>query len=204
MFPMLYEESKNLVPGIYFGLTEIPPYYHLQVEAGKPLAELVAAIRLIGCGSDCTGYIDEHGVHFHLPEDDVIRVDLSKEFIFVSQPNESEGAAPTAWEVFFFLMEPAKKALFIGERRAVLLEKTDTTMKLCMALDQLWAQEVFLEFRQEMVESEQVRERGLAHLMKVYEEEGTGASTEMWEFWGTFGSLLMGERLGLNVELVQY
>jgi hypothetical protein len=200
MFPMLCEDTKGLIPEIYFGLEDIPPYYHLRLEAGKPPTEIVSAIRLIGCGSDCSGYIDEDGVHFHLPQDEVIRVDLSKDFVFVSQPSDPEGASPTAWEVFFFLQEPVRKALFIGERHAVLLEKTEITLKLCMALDQLWAQEAFLEVKQAMVESDEARERGLARLMKVFEDEGTGASSEMWEFWGTFAPLLMNERLGLRVE----
>jgi hypothetical protein len=200
MFPMLYEESKNLVPEIYFGLAEIPPYYHLQIEADKPLGELVSAIRLIGCGSDCSGYIDEEGIHFHLPEDEVIHVDLSKEFVFVSQPCDLAGAAPTAWEVFFFLQEPVRRGLFIGKQHAVLLEKAESTMKLCLELDQLWAQEMFVDVRKEMAESVEARERGLAKLMKVYEDEGTGASSEMWEFWGTFAPLLMKEKLHLKVE----
>jgi len=34
----------------------------------------------------------------------------------------------------------------------------------------------------EMVESEEAREKGLAHLMKTYEEETCNSSSEMWEF----------------------
>ncbi|MBK7259409.1 MAG: hypothetical protein IPI01_16720 [Ignavibacteriae bacterium] len=128
-----------------------------------------------------------------------MRVDLSREYVFVSQPGDTESAMPSAWQVLFFPMEPVRKVLFIGANDALMLEKSRSTLQLCLALDQLWAQEVFLETRQAMVESDDARERGLAHLMKMHEEETGGTPTEMWEFWDVFGHL-MAERLGLRVE----
>jgi hypothetical protein len=202
MFPMLYEETKDLTPEVYFGGDEVPPYYHLRTDEKKLMDDLLLSIRLIGCGSDCAGYIDGEGVHFHLADGDIIRVDMSKEFIFVSQPACPDGARPTAWQVFYFLQEPVRKALFIGEKDAILIEKTGATYDLCRTLDRLWAQDSFLEMIIAMADSEAAREKSLARLMKVCEEEGCGTSSEMWEFWGTFGNLLMGERLGLSVQLV--
>lgn len=200
MFPQFCETTRDLAPEIYFGGTEVPPYCHLRVATDGPLAELVASIRSVGVASSSSGYIDGEGVHFHLSEDDNIRVDLSREFVFVSQPGDTEGAMPSAWQVFFFLMEPVRRVLFVGQRDALLLEKTDTTMRLCLALDQLWGQETFLGTRQAMVESDEAREKGLAQLMKMHEEETGGTSSEMWEFWDVFSALLMEQRLGLRVE----
>ena len=200
MFPQLFETTRDLAPQIYFGGEEVPPYCHLRVPTSVPLAELVASIRSVGAASNCSGYIDGEGVHFHLSEDDNVRVDLSREYVFVSQPGDTESAMPSAWQVLFFLMEPVRKVLFIGKHDALVLEKSRSTLQLCLALDQLWAQDVFLETRQAMVESDDARERGLAHLMKMHEEETGGTPTEMWEFWDVFSGHLMAERLGLRVE----
>jgi len=38
--------------------------------------------------------------------------------------------------------------------------------------------------------------------MKTYEEEILGSSSEMWEFWDTFGGLLMERSLGLVVQTI--
>jgi len=45
-------------------------------------------------------------------------------------------------------------------------------------------------------------EKGLVRLMKAYEEENLGSSSEMWEFWGTFAGLLMERRLHLSVRTI--
>ncbi len=200
MFPQFCETTRDLAPEIYFGGTEVPPYCHLRVSTDVPLAELVTAIRTVGVASSSSGYIDGEGVHFHLSEDDNIRVDLSREFVFVSQPGDTEGAMPSAWQVLFFLMEPVRKVLFVGHHDALLLEKSQATLRLCLALDQLWVQDVFLKMNQAMVESDEAREKGLAQLMKMHEEETGGTSSEMWEFWEVFSVLLMEQRLGLRVE----
>jgi hypothetical protein len=199
MFPLLYEEMKDLVPEVYFGGDEVPPYYHLRVESPETTEELVSSIRLIGCGSNCSGFIDGEGIHFHLPMDETIWVDLSKEFVFVSQPTADHGSFPTAWQLFFFLQEPVRKALFVGEHSATLVEKTGQTLKLCRTLDQLWAQDYFGDIRFEMADSDDAREKGLARLMKLYEEEVLGSSSEMWEFWNPFAGYLMTHNLGLLV-----
>jgi hypothetical protein len=165
---------------------------------------MVSMIRSIGTGGNASGYIDEAGAHFHLQDDDTIRVDLSKDFVFVSQPSNSDGAHLTPWQVFFFLQEPASKALFIGAEHALLVEKTEATFSICNILDQIWGQERFLVTKMEMVESPEARENGLARLMKTYEEEALGMSSEMWKFWDTFSSVLMQQSLGLTMQFVDY
>ena len=56
------------------------------------------------------------------------------------------------------------------------------------------------ETREAMVESDDAREQGLAHRMKMHEEETGGTSSEMWEFWDVFSGHLMEQRLELRVE----
>jgi hypothetical protein len=203
VFPIYCEEFKELVPEVYFGGCEVPAYMHLEMGPDPAIDEIVSAIRSIGSGANSTGYIDDEGIHFHIPDDDTIQVDLSKEFVFVSQPEVEGGESPSAWQIFRFLQEPVKKALFVALGRATQVEKTEATMELCESLDQLWAQEDrFLEALKEMVESEEAREKGLACLMKAYEEESLGSSSEMWEFWGTFAGLLMERQLGLSVRVI--
>lgn len=203
MFPMHCEEFRELIPEMYFGGCEVPAYLHLEMGPDPTMDEIVSAIRSIGSGSNSSGYIDDGGIHFHIPDDDTIQVDLSKDFVFVSQPTVEGGEHPSAWQIFRFLQEPVKKALFIALGRASLVEKTQATMDLCNNLDRLWAQEDrFLETRKQMVESEEARERGLASLMKAYEQEGLGLSSEMWEFWDTFAGLLMERQLGLSVRVI--
>ena len=200
MFPILCEEMKPLVPEVYFGLSEVPAYLHAEIDASSSLEVLVSSIRGIGTGSNSSGYVDSEGIHFHLQEDEMIQVDLSKEFVFVSQPEVEGGENPSAWQIFRFLQEPVRKALFIALGRATLVEKTEDTLELCKALDELWAQEGrFLETVMEMVESDEAKEKGLACLMKAYEEETRGLSSEMWEFWDTFSGLLMERSLRLSV-----
>ncbi len=199
---MLYNEMKDLIPEVYFGGEEIPGYFDIELNSTYSLENLVSTIRSIGTGGNSSGYIDDEGVHFHLPDDETIRVDLSKRFVFVSQPATIDAANPSEWQIFLFLQEPASRALFIGSGYVTLVEKTEHTLRICKALDQLWAQHRFLETRIEMVESGEAREKGLAHLMKTYEEETLGSSTEMWEFWDTFGALLMEQSLGLSVRTI--
>ena len=199
MFPRLYEVMRDLVPEVYFGGAEVPAYLHIEIDSTSPLEDIVSTIRSIGTGANSSGYIDDEGVHFHMPADDIIQVDLSKRFIFVSQPQVNGGENPSAWQIFKFLQEPVSQALFIALGRAALVQKSEQTLILCKVLDQLWAQDRFLQTRMEMFESEGGREKGLAHLMKTYEEETLALSSEMWEFWDTFGLLLMERCLGLVV-----
>ena len=202
LFPMLCEETRILVPEVYFGGAEVPPYLHADVDPASSMEEIVSTIRSIGIGANSSGYIDEKGIHFHIPEDDLIQVDLSKEFVFVSQPEVIGGENPSAWQIFSFLKEPVSQALFIALGRATLVQKSEQTLTLCKALDQLWAQDRFLQILIEMVESEEAREKGLARLMKTYEEETLGSSSEMWEFWDAFAGLLIERSLGLVVQTI--
>jgi len=202
LFPMLNEEMKDLAPEVYFGGAEVPAYLHAEVDSTDSLEDLVSTIRSIGTGANSSGYIDNEGIHFHIPDDEIIQVDLSKRFVFVSQPQVS-GTNPSAWQIFKFLQEPVSQALFISFEREMFVEKAEHTLMLCKALDQLWDQDRFLETRMKMVESEEGREKGLAHLMKTYEEETLGSSSEMWEFWDTFGGLLMKRKFGLVVRTIQ-
>jgi hypothetical protein len=203
VFPMQYEKMKDLVPEVYFGGDEVPPYLHAEADSSCSLEDIVSTIRSIGTGTNSSGYIDDIGIHFHIPDDEMIQVDLSKRFIFVSQPEVIGGENPTAWQIFKFLQEPVNQALFIALGRATLVQKTERTLSVCKALDQLWAQDRFLDTRKEMVESEESREMGLAYLMKAYEEETLGSSSEMWEFWDTFGGLLMERSLGLVTRVLE-
>jgi len=200
---MLYEEIKDLIPAVYFGGEEVPPYLHIEMNSSSPVENLVSAIRAIGTGGNSSGYIDDEGIHFHLPDNEIIRVDLSKYFIFLSQPSAHDGQFPSAWQIFAFLQAPATRALFIGMAEATLIEKTAHTLRLCDTLDRIWADDRFNEFRMRMVESEETRGKGLAHLLKSYEDKFIGSSTEMWEFWETFGRLLMENSLGLMVSNIE-
>jgi hypothetical protein len=202
VFPKLTEQFKLMVPELYWGGSEVPPYEHLETAAGASPEELVLAICAIGPCANTSGYIDEGGVHFHVTEDESICVDLSKEFVFVSRPEDLSGAAPSAWQTFRFLQEPVRRALFIGAGQATLLGKTDATMSLCERLDSLWGQERLLPWQIEMVESEESRKKALALVMKMHEDESMGFSTEMWEFWDVFWPHLTKYRLGLAVDII--
>jgi hypothetical protein len=203
MFPKSYEEKKILVPEAYFGGSEVPPYLHIPLPKGCPTEDIIRMIRAIGTGSNSSGYIDAEGVHFHIPSGDRIQVDLSKEFIFASQPAVPGAEHPSAWQAFCFLQEPVDRALLVGAGRATQIRKTEKTNALCKVLDGLWLQERFLQVKMEMIASEESLEKGLARLMKTYEEEKFGSSSEMWEFWQTFATLLMRSRLGLEVCTVE-
>ena len=203
LFPKLCEEMKPLIPEVYFGGMEVPPYLNIELEKNYTLESLVSTVRSIGDAGNSCGYIDESGIHFHLPGDD-INVDLSRTFVFVSQPKLTDRKYPSAWQIFSFLKEPASRALFIGSNYATLIEKSEYTLRLCKYLDEMWAQPLrYLDLVKDMLESEEAREKGLACLMKNYEEETSGSSDEMWDFWDTFGELLMKRSLGLSVHIIQ-
>ncbi len=206
MFPMLYNEIKDLVPEVYFGGAEVPPYENPQLHqaSARPysyMEDIIHTIRALGINS--SGYIDDDGIHYHTPYDDIIHVDLSKNFVFVSQPNVSGEENPSAWQIFSFLQAPVQLALFITAGNAKFVEKTEETLTLCKTLDQLWAQERFLQTRVDMFNFEEGMELGLPSLLMTYEGETYGKSSEMWMFWNTFGDLLMKNRLGLSVHTVQ-
>ena len=203
LFPMLHEEMRDLVPEVYFGGAEVPAYLHITIDPKSSLEDIVSEIRSIGSGANSSGYIDDEGIQFHMPDDEIIQVDLSKRFVFVSQPQVDGVENPSTWQIFKFLQEPVSQALFIALGRATHVQKSEQTLTLCKALDQLWAQDRFLQIKKEMVESEEEREKGLAHLLKSYEEETLGLSSEMWEFWEAFGGLLMERSLALIVKTIQ-
>lgn len=200
LFPLLCEEMKELLPEAYFGGMEVPAYLHINIGSGSSIEDIIATICSIGDGANSSGYIDNKGIHFHLPEDDLIQVDLSKDFVFVSQPHVVGGEVPTAWQIFRFLQEPVNKALFVAQGRASLVQKSERTFTLCKTLDQLWAEDKMQSLRMEMVESPDAQERGLSKMMEIYEKNTFGSSSSMWEFWDTFGSLLMTRSLGLVLQ----
>jgi hypothetical protein len=113
-------------------------------------------------------------------------------------------ATPSAWQIFRFLQEQSRRALFVGAGKAILIEKSDLTLSLCTELDQLWGQERFLPFIVEMAESEQLREQALTRLMKTYEDEKLGSASEMWNFWDAFSGVLMESNLRLNVHTISF
>jgi hypothetical protein len=199
MFPTLAEQTKELAPEAYFDGGGVPPYLHIELAHTIDLEVIISAVRSIGSGSNVCGYIDKRGVHFHIPQDDRIQIDLSKAFIFVSQPESPGAEDPGAWQVLQFLQEPAKRALLIGKKKATLIEKSDKTMALCAALDDIWAKDDFQPEIMKMMESDESLEHGLAVLMKRYEEEYFAESSEMWEFWETFRIHLMEHRIMLKV-----
>ena len=56
---MLCEETRILVPEVYFGGAEVPPYLHADVDPASSMEEIVSTIRSIGIGANSSGYIDE-------------------------------------------------------------------------------------------------------------------------------------------------
>jgi hypothetical protein len=199
VFPTVCDQMKSLLPEAYFGGEEIPPYCHAAIDDLGSVEDIVSSIRSIAGGGNCCGYVDHEGIHFHLPDDDIIRVDLSRDFVFVSRPGEESGANMTAWQVLTFLEEPARRALFVGQAMAVYVEKSNETLTLCKVLDRIWNDEQFLPKVVENSDSDEGRDRLLAILMNAYEKKAFGEPSQMWWFWDTFRNYLMTRALHLTV-----
>ena len=199
MFSSQYKETENLVPQIYFGGEEPPPYLTASITDGATIVETAEDILLIGGGAQSCGYIENGRIFFHLCEGGEFHIDLSKEFIYLAAHESPGHVLPTAFMTLRFLQEPCRRALFITSREAVYLEKTADSYQLCNELDAIWGIWVGLCGKKQISRKSQ-HCRILPCLMKYYEEVVVGVSSEEWEFWDAFCYDLLQKRLKLKVE----
>jgi hypothetical protein len=205
MFPRLCETFKELVPEIYFGGDEIPPYLSVGLPEAYSLEEIVSAIRSFGSGSNSCGFIDAGAIYYHLDNTGHFQIDRSKEFIFLGDfTQETQTYHPSSFALLQFLQDPCRRVLFVNRERAVYIEKTPVTYALCTELDWVWEDIEASQLVMEAVDSGIYRDKVLALLMKTFENRKGSTSSEMWEFWATFRFLLMQERLKLNVRQIDH
>jgi hypothetical protein len=204
MFPQLWSETKDLAPEVFFGLSEVPPYGRITMPEDHVIEDLVDAIRQFVWTSNSSGYVEKDGIRFHREICDQVMVDLSRPFVFVSQPATVRGAHPTAWQILRFLQEPVRQVLFVGSTAAIHVRKTRGTMDLCVVFDKLWADAVPATEMGIAVEDEAKREGLLAGLMKLYEMEYFGEASVMWHFWKTFAQYLMVNKLRLDIRTITF
>jgi hypothetical protein len=201
MFPRLCETFKELVPEVYFGGEEIPPYLTSALPEGASIDEIVAAIREIGSGSNSCGYIESGFINYHLDDEGHFLIDRSKDFIYLADfGKETQGYQPSSFAVLRFLQDPCRRALFVNSESAVHVEKTPDTYDLCTELDRFWEDTEVSKPVMEAVDGGTFREKTLPILMRTFEKRTLGESSEMWEFWETFRILLMKDRLKLSVK----
>lgn len=204
MFPTLFASLSNLAPEVYFGGCEVPQYWRRKRNAEATPEETVEEVRLVSMGQNGSGYVSADGIYIHLFEDDEeIHVDMSRDFIFISQPDLMPERVPSAWELLRFLQEPARRILWICKGFAIFAEKTPRTMAVCAELDRLWQEDAFMPLLQKAVEASDTRERLLPALMERYEIRTRGESSMMWQFYDTFGLLLAGDRLHISMRLLR-
>lgn len=199
MFPSHYKETENLVPQIYFGGEEPPPYLTASIADGATILETAENISLIGGGAQSCGYIENARIFFHLCEGKEFHIDLSKEFIYLAAHESLSHVLPTAFMTLQFLQEPCRRALFITSREAVYLEKTADSYQVCNELDAIWDIWVGL-YGKRLIGRKSKHCRILPCLMKYYEELTVGNSSEEWEFWDLFCYDLLRKRFKLKVE----
>lgn len=200
MFPHLCETFKELVPEIYFGGNEVPPYVTSGIPEPHSLEEILAAIRSIGSGSNACGFIDAGEIHYRLDYGGHFQIDRSKEFIFLSDfDRDTQTYHPSSFALLQFLQDPCRRILFVNRERAIYIEKTPQTYALCTELDWVWDDIEASQLVMEAVDHGIYREKVLALLMKTFEDRKNGDSSEMWEFWETFRGFLMIDRLMLKV-----
>ena len=203
MFPMLCETFKELVPEVFFGGEDVPPYLTSVLPERASLNEIVTSIGTIGSGSNSCGYIEDGTINYHLDDDGHFLIDRSKDFIYLADFGmETQGYQPSSFAVLRFLQDPCRRALFVNMESAVYVEKTPDTYALCTELDRFWEDTEVSKPVMEAVDSGTFREKTLPILMKTYEKRTLGESSEMWEFWDTFRFLLMREQLKLCVKRI--
>jgi len=203
MFPRLCETFKELVPEIYFGGDEIPPYQTSGLPDSNSLDDIVSVIRSVGCGSNSCGYIDACRIFYHLDDSGHFQIDRSKEFIFLGDFDpDTKTYHPSSFALLQFLQDPCRRVLFVNREWAIYIEKTPQTYALCAELDWVWEDIEASQLAMEAVDIGTYRNKVLALLMKTFENQKNGDSSEMWEFWETFRFLLMKERLKLKVRQI--
>jgi hypothetical protein len=204
MFPRRCERHKEDCPREYFGFKEVPPYFHAECDPGAPVPDIVETLRSTAVGSDLCGFIDRDGIHYHIAEEQGFSVDLSREFVFFSQPGVERGEMPLSRQTLRFLMEPSMNALFVGFHRATVIRKTPESLELCKDLDLLWDGDLLASFISDVVASKADGDSLLPRLMNLYEEPTYGTSTEMWNFWDVFWEYLLRHHLKLRVETISW
>ena len=200
MFPSLYRESENLVPQIYFGGEEPPPYFTAGLSDGATIQDIAQQVLLIGGGAESCGWIADNRIYFHLGGGR-FQIDLSKEFIYLAAHDCPGHALPTSFMTLRFLQEPCKRGLFVTNQQAVSLEKTVESDQICKELDTIWGIWVELHGRKMLTRASK-RRKILSCLMRYYEELMVGTSAVEWEFWDAFCFNLLEEKLKLKVEIV--
>jgi hypothetical protein len=203
MFPRLCETFRELVPELYFGGDEVPPYLIAVLPENASIEDIVAMIRKIGHGSNSCGYIELGLVNYHLDDEGHFLIDRSKQFIFLADfAEESLDWQPSSFAVFQFIQDPCCRALFVSRDAAMYIEKTPETYALCTELDWLWRDPEVSGSVMEAVDDGTLRQRSLPILIKIFEKRKHGQASEMWEFWQTFRVFLMREHLKLSVEAI--
>jgi hypothetical protein len=204
MFPTLFASLSNLAPEVYFGGCDVPEYWRRKRTSEPTPEDAVEEVRLVSMGQNSSGYVCAEGIYIHLFEDDEeIPVDMSRDFIFISQPGIMPERVPSAWQLLRFLQEPARRILWICKGFAIYAEKTPQTMAMCAELDRLWQEDAFLPLLQKAVESSDTREQLLPALMERYENRTRGEASMMWQFYHTFGPLLAVDRLHISMRLIR-
>ena len=203
MFPNLCETFKELVPQVYFGGIDVPPYLTSSLPEGASIEDMIAAIRTIGPRSNSCGYIEFGAIYYHLDDDGQFLIDRSNQFIFLADFDvASENYHPSSFAVLQFLQDPCHRALFVNRDGAMYLEKTPDTYALCTELDLLWEDIEVSKPVMEAVDDGTFRGKALPLLMKTFEKRKHSESSEMWEFWETFRVLLMQDHLKLLIKQI--
>ena len=55
LFPMLYEEMRDLVPEVYFGGADVPAYLPIELDSTSSLEDIVSTIRSMVSGANSSG-----------------------------------------------------------------------------------------------------------------------------------------------------
>ncbi len=204
VFPRLYETSKNLVPELYFGGDDVPPYLVAVLIENATIEDIVVTIREIATCSNSCGYVESGLVNYHLDDEGHFLIDRSRQFIFLADyAEENWDYHPSSIAVLQFLQDPCCRALFVGRDAAFYIEKTPETYALCTELDWLWEDLEVSGSVMEAIDDGNFRAKALPLLTKTYEKRRNGESTEMWDFWETFRIHLLKNRLKLLVKEIE-
>lgn len=199
MFPLHYLSIRELMPRMYFGGDDPPKYLTAQVGPSTDVPAMLSALEVVAAGTGICGFIEDEQAFYSPLDTEHVFLDGSREFVFICHYHPEGRVFPDPTGMLRFLQEPSRKMLFISPSGAILIEKSQETLELCLSLDLLWATPEIQEKVQELDASSGF-DSMLPLLMRAHESHRGCEPSEMWDSWDTFGLRLMRERLALRVQ----
>lgn len=143
MFPSLNKNIEFESPSDFWGGMEVPPYKKMKIHINDGSVLIAEKIRKIG--KDCSGFIEEENINFHIMYDKKYHTDYNRTFVFIYFKDILFVSHLPYNFILSFLQYKSNKMLLVYENVCFLIKKSDETCSICAELDKIYSDSGFFE-----------------------------------------------------------